>query len=286
MNYKIQDKQIIITNYAEEAHLAEIPETIEGLEVTELSDYAFSGTQVEEIYLPKTVKKIGRYAFYNCKYLKKISFYNTMKELGAGAFTGCHNIHEIELTFVEDKKSILREILIELAEEQNVTFHMEDGDAKLLFPEYFEESVENTPARILEIHTHGSGMLYRNCFVQKELNFQMYDEKLIYAIAQEFPETVIRLTLQRLLYPYQLTETMKGKYIAYLKKNLQISAALCGKNQDRDGFLYLAKHCISSSEELEILIAEANKYQLIEVLSILMQEKHKKFGTKRKTFEL
>lgn len=286
MNYEFQNNQVIITGYSSSEHLVEVPELIEGLPVTELSAYAFSGTMVEEIYLPKTVKKIGRYAFYNCKKLRKLSFYNEMRDLGAGAFTGCHNVREIELTFLDDKKSILREILIELAEEQNVTFHMEDGDAKLLFPEYFEESVENTPARILEIHTHGSGMLYRNCFVQKELNFQMYDDKLIYAVAQEFPELVIRLTMQRLLYPYQLSERMQEKYVAYLKENIQKSAALFGEKQDKNSFLYLAKNCVSTPEELEALITEANKCKMIEVLSVLMQEKHQKYGTKRKTFEL
>ena len=34
------------------------------------------------------------------------------------------------------------------------------------------------------------------------------------------------------------------------------------------------------------LIERANKQNMIDVLSFLMQEKHKKFGTKRKTFEL
>lgn len=286
MKYEIQNDTVIIIGYVSNAHAVEVPAQIDGFPVTALADYAFSGTAIEEILLPKTVVKVGRYAFYNCKRLKKIGFYNTMRDLGAGAFTGCHNIREIEVTFTDDKKSILREFLIELAEEQNVTIHMEDGEAKLLFPEYYEESVENTPARILEIHTHGSGMLYRNCFSQKELNVQMYDEKFIYAKAQEFSEVVIRLALQRLLYPYQLSIRAEEMYRAYLKEHLQECAAFIGKMQDKNAFMYLAKRCVETSLELEILITEANRYKMTEVLSALMQEKHQKFGTKRKAFEL
>lgn len=57
---------------------------------------------------------------------------------------------------------------LELREEQYVNYHSKQGEARLVFPEFFEEAVENTPARILETHTHGSGMWYRNCFVQTE----------------------------------------------------------------------------------------------------------------------
>ena len=48
---------------------------------------------------------------------------------------------------VPEKRSCFRELLIEIGEEQEVMYHCPDGDAKLIFPEYFEEAVENTPAR-------------------------------------------------------------------------------------------------------------------------------------------
>lgn len=45
-------------------------------------------------------------------------------------------------------------------------YRREDGTllAKLVFPEYFEESVENTPARIIMREMHGCGHMYRYCF--------------------------------------------------------------------------------------------------------------------------
>lgn len=286
MKYEIRDGNIVITGYVSHGLSVEIPAEIEGHAVTELAPYAFSGTNIEEIFLPESVVKIGRYAFYNCKNLKKIGFYNTMKDLGAGAFTGCHNIREIALTFVRDKKSCLREFLIELSEEQNVTFYMDDGEVRLFFPEYFEEAIENTPARILETRTHGSGMLYRNCFVQKELDIRLYDENFDRAKGLEFPETMLQLAVERLLYPYQLGERAKEKYTLFLKEHLAECAKWAGALQKKEVYFYLAKHVLETADELEILIQEANKRSMTEVLSFLMQEKHQRFGTRRKTFEL
>ena len=286
MRYEILEDKAIITGYDSEGLSVEIPEMIEGHTVTELAPYAFSGTNIEEIYLPKTVKKIGRYAFYNCKQLKKISFFNTMKDLGAGAFTGVHTVREIEISFVDDKKSCLREFLMELPEEQNITFHFEDGDAQILFPEFFEEAIENTPARNLETRTHGSGIFFRNCFVQRELDIRLYDDCFEKGKALEFPESVIQLSLNRLMTPYMLSEKAKEKYLNYLKENIGISGRWAAERQAKEELMFLAKNCVETAEDLEILIKETNKWNMIDVLSYLMQEKHQRFGAKRKSFEL
>lgn len=286
MRYEILNDKVVITGHDSEERFVEIPERIEGHAVTELAPYAFSGTNIEEIILPKTVEKIGRYAFYNCKQLKKIGFFNTMKDLGAGAFTGVHTIREIDISFIENKKSCLREFLIELPEEQNISFHFEDGEAQILFPEFFEEAIENTPARNLETRTHGSGMFYRNCFVQRELDIRLYDECFEKGKALEFPEIVFQLAFNRLMFPYQLGEKYEAKYLAYLKENVKESGAWAAAKQGKEELLFLAKNCVETAEDLEALITCANKNNMIDVLSFLMQEKHKRFGTKRKTFEL
>ena len=45
--------------------------------------------------------------------------------------------------------------------------------ASLVFPEFYVEGVENTPARILEERIHGTGMKYRNCFKGKVFDFSV-----------------------------------------------------------------------------------------------------------------
>lgn len=295
--YKIKNESICIESCISAGTIAEIPERIEGYPVVEIASYAFStsgntisnrlaGERLEEIILPKTVKKIGRYAFYNCRNLQRISFYNTLTDLGAGAFTGCHRVKEIQVTFLENKQSILREFLIELPEEQMVTISFEDGYAKIMFPEFFEESIENTPARNLEVFTHGSGMLYRNCFVKKELSFSLYDERFGWARGKEFPETLFELAFQRLLFPYQLTEKAEKRYLDFLKEYLQKCTKWAVDNEKEKELFFLADHFSDEVQDLDMMISVAGAKGNPTILSYLMDKKHQRFKVKRKMFEL
>lgn len=60
---------------------------------------------------------------------------------------------------------------------------------RLTFPEYYEEAVENTPARIIDTHWHGSGYKYRQCFPETKLNLRLYDELFPLCSCQEFGDT-------------------------------------------------------------------------------------------------
>lgn len=306
--YELKNEEICIERCYAYGNVAVIPEEIDGYPVTELGAYAFSvgavhafgtitsddrnglprlaGEKLEEIIIPKTVKRVGRYAFYNCKNLRRLEFHNGLVDLGAGAFTGCHKVREIMVHFENGKESRLREFLVELAEEQVVTLCYENGEAQILFPEYYEESIENTPARNLEVFTHGSGMMYRNCFVKKELDFQLYDERFGWAVGKESSETLFNLIFFRLLQPFQLSEKAKRRYLDYLKENLQKCAAWAAEGQREDALQFLAEYCTISAEQMDIVIRETNKYGQTVALSSLMDQKRRKYGVKRKVFDL
>ena len=68
-----------------------------------------AGNRVEEIRLPRQLRKIGRYAFYNCFHLKKLTFYGKMQDLGAGALTGCHRMEQIAVE--TDEKGDVRTVM-------------------------------------------------------------------------------------------------------------------------------------------------------------------------------
>ena len=295
-DYKIENEKVCIHACYVEGTSVEIPEMIEGYPVTELAPYTFSasqtvdgrigGNRLEEVILPKTVTRVGRYAFYNCEKLRRIEFWNGLADLGAGAFTGCHSVREIGLHFEGNKKSRLREFLLELPEEQMVELFYEDGYAKVLFPEFYEENIENTPARNLSVDTHGSGMIYRNCIVAKEIDFKMYDEKLHLALGPSFAYTLFKLALQRLRVPYQLTDSAKARYVAYLKEHLKEAAEWAASEQMEEELYLLEELCVDTAEEMEWLIAAASQSKEITMFSYLMDRKRKKFGVKRKVFEL
>ena len=90
-------------------------------------------------------------------------------QVGTGAFTGCSGLKELVIHQKKGIKSCAKEILGELWQKIDVDFLYENGEAggkraHMVFPEHYDEAVENTPARILFTEYHGSGTNYRQCF--------------------------------------------------------------------------------------------------------------------------
>ena len=133
------------------------------------------------------------------------------RDVGVGAMTGCHKIERVTVKTDENGDSCLRDILTELPETLRVDMDKNGEQGRFWFPEFFEEGVENTPARIIENHVHGSGIRYRNSFLHKKLNILEYDKLFPYAEAWEEESIVLKLVLDRILYPMDLTETAEEK---------------------------------------------------------------------------
>ena len=173
-----------------------LPERMDGMPVTELDRYFFSqtvrgrevppeelngepelcGSGLDELTLPEYLRKIGPYAFYNCFHLKTLSFWSTVEDWGAGVFTGCTGIKHLKIRVVPGRKSCFKEVLSELRQELMADYLDPEGRllARLVFPEFFEESVENTPARIIMREMHGCGHMYRYCFEDTQFQFREY----------------------------------------------------------------------------------------------------------------
>lgn len=64
-----------------------IPQTV--------NDVIFCNSQIEEIFLPKSLTEIGMQRFYGCKNLKAVHIPNGLKTIGMGAFDGCSSLQKI-----------------------------------------------------------------------------------------------------------------------------------------------------------------------------------------------
>ncbi len=184
------------------------------------------GEQLEEIELPETLIRAGRYCFYNCSRLKRISFTSRQKDWGSGTFTGCHKIREIQVRMYENETSILKDMLDEVLEEVRITVTDGEGNhpVRLLIPEFYEEGIENYEARIIDTRIHGAGMRYRNCFRDRKIDYAQYDRMFAYAVAQEADECSVSMALCRLLYPHELGAVAEARYQACLLRSPQIAA--------------------------------------------------------------
>lgn len=299
--------------------ILELPEEIDGLPVTELAPYIFSegldeadrqnylkkdriysedgapdldncqeiaGNRLTEISLPSSLQKIGRYAFYNCFQLQKISFYGALKDLGAGALTGCHRMEYIHVITDENGDSCLRDFLTELPETLLVEIEQNGARSRFWFPEFFEEGVENTPARILENHVYGSGIRYRNSFLHRTLNILEYDKLFPYAVAWEQAEVVLKLALDRLLYPVGLTETADNKYREYLSEHMEEALYYLGKTKAYTDMSEIIRILKPDRNQIEKVLEKAQQQGDSRWVSILMNELSTCGRKKRKAFEL
>ena len=203
---------------------------------------ALCGRRLRAVILPDALAAIGNYAFYGCDNLKTVSFPESIRRIGSGLFNSCPALSVLifrqaaglspappasaqlqqsaGLSPAPPTPALLQEVLRTVNHEVEVRLQDAAGQdaVRLLFPEYYEEPKENTPARIIEIIWHGTGYQYRQCFLQRKLQYSQYDNLLPAADAQEMPQTLVRLCLDRLITPVELSSAHLENYVSCLRK--------------------------------------------------------------------
>ncbi len=259
----------------------EVPEEIEGYPVTEIGPYAFSasetprrflteetarcrekdggifektdaekteetqravkGDRLSAVSLPDTVKAIGDYAFYGCGNLETISFTDSLERIGSGAFMGCGAVKELRFTRKREGAVSLCQMLSELRYALAVTIQERDGESRLVFPEYYEVSVENIPARIFETHVHGTGYRFRQCFRDGEIDYRAYDGLFRLAVSQEPAQVLTELALSRLRCPKGLSAEARNEYLSYFSAHVREVGEYLLKRDDLDSIRLVAE---------------------------------------------
>ena len=294
----IDDKLIIsAAPYAFSSHMDE-KEELKNASLWEVSEglgfgreeRVLAGNDVEEIVFPDTLKEIGRYIFYGCGNLKKLELSDSLMQIGCGAFTGCHALEKLTVHMKQGKKSGIKEMLGEMWQRINVNFlyeYEEDGieksdimhrrenksEARLVFPEHYDEAVENTPARFLFTDDHGSGCFYRQCFYDKELNYQEYDRLFEMAVAMDKLEVLVDMSFGRLEFPYELTGKARENYREYIRKNLGDIAEYLVKQEDMHRLEVISSQKLWTLEGIDSALDCASKRKETEVSAFLMNER-------------
>ncbi|MFF2798172.1 leucine-rich repeat domain-containing protein [Lysinibacillus xylanilyticus] len=75
----------VILDYIGTSKIVSIPETIKGVTVSGVGDYAFQRKQITQVVLPKTIKSIGVSSFSGNK-LTSITLPESLEEIGSSAF--------------------------------------------------------------------------------------------------------------------------------------------------------------------------------------------------------
>lgn len=322
IHYRVHDHAIEIVRCLGTDSKIVLPEEIAGYPVKKVAAYAFSvkkeqedqdilvyeseedvlfqenerllaGGEIEEAVFPDTVEEIGNYIFYNCKALKCLEYTDSLTRLGSGAFTGCGSLELLRVHLKRGKKSCVKEILGELWQRMDVIFYEygkspEGAEAvKLVFPEHYEEAVENTPARILFTQHHGVGNNYRQCFYGRELDYRKYDGLFPLAVAQEHRAVLADMAFSRLTTPCGLTAEYEKMYETYVREHPMETSRYLVEQENPQWLRCMSGRGLWTRESLEEAIRIAAETGKPEMLSFLMNEKHLLFPErKRKQFEL
>ena len=297
--YDVKENEICLKRCYGTEERIEVPAQIEGMPVTVLASYIFSqarrepdqkaaicGNQVKEIVLPDTVQEIGNYAFYGCYYLEALTLSHRTHDIAGGAFTGCRHLKNLTFRMEQAEGYCMKDVLSEVHHELKVKLVYPNAVCTLLFPEYYEEAVENTPARQLETQFHGSGYSYRQCFQDGVFQFGEYDRLFREAQNLESEDFCIELAVTRLMEKARLSQDAEGVYQSYLMEHRMSAAGWCIEFEQNETLEFLTGFIDWQEEELSDLIEEANAKGRLEIQSVLMDYKHQHFGKKKKTFDL
>lgn len=246
-----------------------------------------AGEMVEEVIFPETVQEIGNYIFYGCKNLKKLEFSNHLNQIGSGAFTGCGRLSTLTVHMKSGSQSCAKDILGDLWQRIDVTFcYKGDRRAKLVFPEHYEEAVENTPARILFTQHHGSGNNYRQCFYNKEMDYAKYDSLFSVAAAWDKPEVLADLAFSRLIYPWELSKNSKKAYENLFQERYEQILEYLVTKEKLTMIKQITESQLWNPDMLEYALEIGARKRTPEILGYLMNEKQKQIPAGRKSFVL
>ena len=93
---------ITITGYKGNKKNVVIPEKIEGLNVIAIAKKAFTGLDIETVFLPKTIETLNRGSFYECNSLSSIVFFDNIQTFYKDSIASCPNFKNIRINAVQD----------------------------------------------------------------------------------------------------------------------------------------------------------------------------------------
>ena len=197
---------------------------------------------------------------------------------------------------MDGNKSCLKEILTEIRYQIIATLRYQGTETKILFPEYYADAVENTPARIVETHYYGSGGEYRECFYRRELDYGKYDRLFALSEARDSEEAIFSVALTRLRYPWKLEDAAKLRYENYVKAHMEGIGESCihavkerceiAAGDPQEVLLFCCREHYFDEQALEKTITYAADAGQTEISAILMDERYRSFPKKKKKFVL
>ena len=243
---------------------------VDGEEVTILGGAEsedWDNRNIRTLTLPRGLQTIGDYAFMNLRRMETLRFYDAVQSIGSASFMNCRLFSCVELTRIA---------------------HDQGPALRLIFPEYFENYTENSPAHHFELKIVGGGYAYHGVFRAKKLAVPDFDALWRDYIAAEHDDlSALRLAYYRLRCPVELNVRAREQYASFLRQNLQDALSLAMKEKDAHGMRLLISLDKIDAETLDFALNESRALRFTEATALLLEQRRGQAGAgRKKTFEL
>lgn len=208
-----QDSTISVSNYSGNFSYIEIPESIDGNPVTEISAKAFlSNRHIEKLVIPASVTKIGDWAFAHMPNLHTICLPSNAITLGKQVFLDCPCLTKIAVANTTDSAIPLYTASIIQTLQDYLLFTPDTIGSDLWYPE-FDKSVLRFLSRPDE---DGFEPVFYGWFEVEDVSVTQLPA---YIKKRRFEKA--SLALNRLLYPFHLDNHVKSQYESYIRSNME-----------------------------------------------------------------
>lgn len=174
------------------------------------------------------------------------------------------------------QENCLRAVLAQISWDLQVDYL----DASIFFPEFDQHYDEIGPAHIFAINVNGEGYRTRQCFENQKFKFDQYDGIFPQACIEESERTLCAMAMNRLLVPYELSQTARAQYVEYITAHQDYVLQNIMKDWDIKALeAFLALELVVETE-LSVGIAKASALEWGEGTVTMMKYKKTHFEKK------
>lgn len=292
-----------------------LPDELDGLPIIRLGDYVFSAREPKQlpegaftlrltsggeelpahdaaalrmVRLPQKALSLGNYAFYGCTGLEALEIGGHLQTVGTDAFMNCFSLRRMTLTAPAEECRCLRGLLQEYSGELELCFAPAAGpECRLFFPAYDEDYEEMAAPHIFHYNIRGVGYLCRQSFDGHCFRYDQYDASLdLFLRTHEF-SLAVRMAMDRLRFPVQLSETARTAYLSCLEQHTEQVLELVLTEADTAPLSFLLSLDLLGRPALAEGCEMARTARRTEALGLLLEYQNRRFGAPRaRSFDL
>lgn len=292
-----------------------LPDALDGLPITRVGDYAFSAraprqlsdqafsllltsggdtppahdaAALRQVRLPAPARSLGSYAFYGCTGLETLELGGGLQSVGTDAFMNCFALRQVTLTAPAEDCRCLRSLLQEYSGELELRFSPAAGpECRLFFPAYDEDYEEMAAPHIFHYNIRGTGYLCRQSFEGHRFRFDQYDASLDLLLRTHEFALAVRMALDRLRFPVQLSESARAVYLDCLSRHTAPLLELVLAQPDTAALAFVLGLDLLDRAALAEGCRLARTARRTEALGLLLEHQNRRFGAPRaRTFDL